>query len=74
LVYGENGVEEISLEAEMRGRAAELMALYDGVVHGKAIFHDGRWGKATLEVCLAIIDSAREGKEIMLRHQVGLAD
>jgi phthalate 4,5-cis-dihydrodiol dehydrogenase len=69
LVYGEDGVEEISLGKELRGRAAELMDLYNGIVHGKPIFHDGRWGKATLEICLAILESARDGKEIKLSHQ-----
>ena len=34
--------------------------------------HDGRWGKATLEVALAIQQSAREGREIALKHQVGI--
>jgi phthalate 4,5-cis-dihydrodiol dehydrogenase len=72
LVYGEDSVEEISLDNELRGRAAELMDLYNGVVLGKPIFHDGRWGKSTLEVCLAIIESARENKEIRMRHQVEL--
>jgi predicted dehydrogenase len=74
LVYGEDGVTEISLQSEVRGRAAELMDLYNGIVHGKPIFHDGRWGKATLEVCLGIIESARRGEEIQLRHQVGISD
>jgi hypothetical protein len=27
---------------------------------------------ATLEVCLAILQSAREGRDVMLAHQVGL--
>jgi phthalate 4,5-cis-dihydrodiol dehydrogenase len=34
--------------------------------------HDGRWGKATLEVALAMLQSAREGREIMLEHQVAV--
>ena len=74
IIYGEDGPREISLEDELRGRAAELMDLYNGVVHGKPIFHDGRWGKATLEVCLAIIDSAKRGEEIQMHHQVGMSD
>lgn len=32
--------------------------------------HDGLWGKATTEVCLAILQSAKENKEIQLAHQV----
>ena len=34
--------------------------------------HDGRWGKATLEVALAIQQSAREGRDVALKHQVGV--
>lgn len=44
--------------------------LYDAVVHGKPPFHDGHWAMATLEICLAIIRSSREGRDIALEHQV----
>lgn len=47
-LYDNKGVTEILLEKEVRGRAAELMDLYRGVVHDERIFHDGRWGMATL--------------------------
>jgi phthalate 4,5-cis-dihydrodiol dehydrogenase len=51
-------------------RRAELQELYDAVVLGEPLWHDGRWGMATLEVCLAIMESARERREIRLQHQV----
>jgi hypothetical protein len=38
------------------------------------MFHDGRWGQATLEVCLGILQSAAERKEIMMNHQVPVGD
>ena len=44
--------------------------LYAAVVDGIAASHDARWGRATLEVCLAMLASAREGREITLSHQV----
>ena len=44
--------------------------LWDAVVHDIAPMHDGRWGLATMEVCFAILQSAREGKEIQLHHQI----
>jgi len=44
--------------------------LYDAVVHGKPPLHDGAWAMATLEVCLAMLQSAREGQDVALRHQV----
>jgi phthalate 4,5-cis-dihydrodiol dehydrogenase len=39
------------------------------VINDRPLYHDGRWGLATLEVCLAIMESARERKEILLTHQ-----
>jgi phthalate 4,5-cis-dihydrodiol dehydrogenase len=39
---------------------------------GTKPLHDGRWGKATLEVALAIQTSAREGREVTLVHQVAV--
>ena len=53
-----------------RGREAEVEELYNAVVHNRPVFHDGRWGAATLEVCLAMLESAKERKEIFLSHQV----
>ncbi len=37
--------------------------------HGRPPVHNGRWGKATLEICLALIQSSREQREVTLRHQ-----
>jgi phthalate 4,5-cis-dihydrodiol dehydrogenase len=38
-------------------------------VNGRAPLHSGEWAAATLEVCLAILRSAQEGREITLQHQ-----
>jgi phthalate 4,5-cis-dihydrodiol dehydrogenase len=46
--------------------------LYRAVVHGNAPRHDGPWAMATLEVLLAILRSARDGRDVALQHQVGL--
>jgi len=43
------------------------------IATGRPPVHDGRWGKATLEVALAIQQSARERREVELVHQVGAA-
>ena len=69
-IYGETEQREIPLPAGRRGREAEVEELYDAVVNGRSVFHDGRWGTATLEVCLAMIESAKLRKEIYLSHQV----
>ena len=54
----------------MAGRQAEINELYEAVVNDRPVSHDGRWGEATLEVCLAIIQSAAERREVILEHQV----
>ncbi len=51
-------------------RAEVIDELYDAVVQGIAPLHNGAWAMATLEVCLAMLQSAREGREIALAHQV----
>ena len=44
--------------------------LYAAVVDGTPPLHDGAWAMATLEVCLAILRSSRESRDIALAHQV----
>ena len=46
--------------------------LYGAIVERRAPLHDGRWAMATMEVCFAILRSAREEREIRLAHQCGL--
>ena len=73
-IYGETEQREIQLPAAHRGREAEVEELYNAVVHKRPVFHDGRWGAATLEVCLAILESAAQRKEFFLSHQVPTPD
>ena len=70
IIYGDDGKREITLAQGKSGREAEIEELYQAVVHQRPVFHDGRWGQATLEVCLAILESSRTGQELSLRHQV----
>jgi len=69
-IYGETEQREILLPTGSRGREAEVEELYNAVVHKRPVFHDGRWGAATLEVCLAMLESAEQRKEVFLSHQV----
>ena len=73
-LYGENEQREISLPTGSRGREAEVEELYNAVVHNRPVSHDGCWGAATLEVCLAMLESAETRKEIFLSHQVPTPD
>jgi phthalate 4,5-cis-dihydrodiol dehydrogenase len=71
-VYGEDGRREIKLPEGGRfsGRGNVLDDLATAIRTGRKPVHDGHWGKATLEVALAIQTSAREAHEVMLAHQV----
>lgn len=73
-LYGRDGRREIAIPEGPRysGRGNVLDDLATAIRTGRSPVHDGRWGKATLEVALAIQASARAGREIMLRHQVGV--
>ena len=51
-------------------RSEVIEEFHAAIVHGKAPLHSGEWSLATMEVCLAMQRSAREGREIMLAHQV----
>ena len=43
---------------------------YDWDDRRKPAFPDARWSRATLETCIAIIESSRERKELLLKYQV----
>jgi phthalate 4,5-cis-dihydrodiol dehydrogenase len=74
LVYGEDEKRELPLPTGETGRDAVVQELYDAVVHGRPPAHHGRWGKANLEVCLAVLQSARERREVFLSHQTPTLD
>jgi predicted dehydrogenase len=69
-IYDDGGKTEVSVPSGIDAREAELKEFYEGIVNDRAIFHDGRWGQATLAVCLAILQSAAERREVTLSHQV----
>ena len=52
--------------------AGVIDELYNAVVDGRAPLHDGAWGMATLEVCLAILQSARSGAEVTITRHAGV--
>lgn len=70
MVYGDDKIWEVPVPKEDRGREAELDEFYRAIVEDRPVFHDGRWGEATLEVVLGIMQSAKERREIFMSHQV----
>jgi phthalate 4,5-cis-dihydrodiol dehydrogenase len=73
-LYAEEGKREIALPGggKYSGRHNVLDDMRAAILEGQKPVHDGRWGKATLEVALAIQQSARERCEVTLAHQVAV--
>jgi len=67
-IYDESGQREIPCDADpsIHRDVAELAA---AIAENRRPFPDGHWGKATLEVCLGLLESAARGAEVPLRHQ-----
>lgn len=68
-VYTKDGRREIVLPQQM-GRSAELIELCDAVAQNRPTFLDARWGMATAEICMAILESSRLRREVDLKYQV----
>jgi phthalate 4,5-cis-dihydrodiol dehydrogenase len=47
-----------------------IAELYAAVIDGRRPLHDAAWGTATTEVLLAMLESARSGRDVPLAHQV----
>ena len=74
VVYGDSERWSVPLETGVTGRDLMIAELYDAVVNGKAPLHSGRWARATLEVSLGVLESARTRREVLLSHQVPTND
>jgi phthalate 4,5-cis-dihydrodiol dehydrogenase len=70
MIY-QNGAARLDpLSSPSVPRAEVIDELYAAVVNGTPPLHSGAWAMATLEVCLAILQSSRESRDITLAHQV----
>jgi phthalate 4,5-cis-dihydrodiol dehydrogenase len=75
-IYSDNGLTLVPPEPwrGVPGRGAVIDELYYAVSGQRPLVHHGRWAKASLEVCLAILESARDRKEVPLQFQVPTVD
>jgi phthalate 4,5-cis-dihydrodiol dehydrogenase len=66
MIYGdrEQGLDALPPPAVPRVEVVD--ELYGAVVEGREPVHSGESAMATLQVCLAILESSRQGKEIVL--------
>lgn len=73
-IYGESGLSEypVPLGRGMRGNAVD--EFYRAVAKAAPTMRDGRWELASLEICLAIRQSAKQGRAVRLSHQIPVDD
>ncbi|MBO0757240.1 MAG: Gfo/Idh/MocA family oxidoreductase [Bradyrhizobiaceae bacterium] len=70
LVYGDNDRRMEKLAPPDVPRSEVVDELYASVVLGERPQHSGEWGLATLEICLAILESSAKGRHVVLQHQI----
>jgi phthalate 4,5-cis-dihydrodiol dehydrogenase len=68
-ICGDTGRRSVALASPGIPRVEVIDELYAAVVEGRQPVHDGEWAAATLEICLAILRSGRESREISLTSQ-----
>lgn len=73
-IYGDEDIQEIATPADVDGHDGVAAAFYHAVTENRRPSNDGRWGKATLEVLLALFESSQARKEVLLSHQVAAQD
>ncbi len=74
MIYGDRSEHFDALPPPAVPRAEVIDELCDAVAGVRKPVHTGEWGRATLEVCLAILQSSQEGREIALARQIGVGD
>lgn len=71
-VYGDNVRQHLSLDLPQVPRSEVIDEVYAAVVNDISPLHDGLWARATLEVCLALLESAQKGVDVRLSSAVCL--
>ena len=70
MIYQDGAAHLDPLPPRLVPRAEVIDELYHAIIGGKPPLHDGAWAMATLEICLAMLQSAREGRDVALVHQI----
>ncbi len=65
-IYGDSEVRFEPLAPPRVPRTEVIDEWLQGIETGRPAAHDGEWAMATLEVCLAMLASARENREVIL--------
>jgi phthalate 4,5-cis-dihydrodiol dehydrogenase len=70
VIYGDHERWTEPLMPPKIARSEVVDELHAAVALGQPPLHSGEWGLATLEICLAILQSAQEQQEVRLLHQI----
>ena len=73
-VYSEAGVRELAVPLERSPRDLVLAEFHDAIRGRAPALHDGRWGLANLEVCIAAMQSSATGQEVCLNEQIAVRE
>lgn len=70
--YGENGRQEARFHTIQPRGVVELMELRDAIAQKRNPFPDASWGRATVEICEAIVASAKSQRDVELQCQTSV--
>ena len=73
-VFGDTQRRFIEAPLGTSTRETVIDALWEAIREARAPAQTGRWGRASLEVCHAILRSAESGETVALTRQCGLTD
>lgn len=68
-IYGPDTRRTVELPLGSASRHGVIDELWAAIVQGQPPVHHGAWGEENLAVCLAILQSAEDGREIELEHR-----
>jgi len=71
-IYDQQGVREMLLPTDQTPRDLVLNEFHEAIAGESPALHDGRWGLANLEICIAAMTSSSSGSDVRLHEQVGL--
>ena len=72
VVYGDERRERVELDAPAVARAEVIDELFAAVRGNAAALHDGAWARGTLEICLAMLRSSAEQRDVLIGEETSI--
>jgi len=74
VIYGNDKLTENRLPAPAIPRSEVIDEIIDAIFHDRPPIHNGQWALSNLEMCLAILESAKNEKEVTLKYQTPISN